>query len=203
MLLLNAADDTTRPTHLPPPPMTNRRIRRLTNKEIREIAEDEIPVALERLMGGSHDARAIAFAELTKFARAIIACAIATPAPEELEPNDTDVGRILRLAEIVREVDGKYELGAAALAEAILAHPGFSGCHDGPAAPAAQGVLDDRYEFSVVDSDDCEQAGGSAPTLDDAIREGRNYLRQYNQDGPHRLELRRVLVLNHSEATNA
>jgi len=74
--------------------------------------------------------------------------------------------------------------------------------HDGPAAPAAKGVLDDRYEFSVVDSDDCEQAGGSAPTLDDAIREGRNYLRQYNQDGPHKLELRRVLVLGHSEATD-
>jgi hypothetical protein len=72
------------------------------------------------------------------------------------------------------------------------------------ATPAqVQGVLADRYEFSVVDSDDCEMAGGSAPTLDDAIREGRNYLRQYNQDGPHKLELRRVLVLNHSEATNA
>jgi hypothetical protein len=117
-------------------------------------------------------------------------------------------GHILRLAEIIREVDlqshsDTFVLGEAALAEAILAHPGFSGCHDGPAAPAAQGVLEDRYEFSVVDSDDCEMAGGSAPTLDDAIREARNYLRQYNQDGPHRLELRRVLVLDHSEATNA
>jgi hypothetical protein len=69
-------------------------------------------------------------------------------------------------------------------------------------AAQAQGVLEDRYEFSVVDSDDCEVAGGSAPTLDDAIREGRNYLRQYNQDGPHKLELRRVLVLDHSEATH-
>jgi hypothetical protein len=66
-----------------------------------------------------------------------------------------------------------------------------------------QGVLEDRYEFSVVDSDDCEVAGGSAPTLDDAIREVRNYFSQYNQDGPHKLELRRVLVLDHSEATNA
>jgi hypothetical protein len=44
------------------------------------------------------------------------------------------VGHILRLAEIIREVDGKHELCAAALAEAILAHPGFSGCHDGPVA---------------------------------------------------------------------
>jgi hypothetical protein len=70
------------------------------------------------------------------------------------------------------------------------------------AASQVQGVLADRYEFSVVDSDDCEVAGGSAPTLDDAIREGRNYLRQYNQDGPHKLELRRVLVLDYSEPAN-
>ena len=70
------------------------------------------------------------------------------------------------------------------------------------AAAQVQGVLADRYEFSVVDSDDCEVAGGSAPTLSDAIREGRNYLSQYNQDGPHKLELRRVLVLGHSEATD-
>jgi hypothetical protein len=47
------------------------------------------------------------------------------------------VGHILRLTEIIREVDGKHDLGAAALAEAILAHPGFSGCHDGPVASAA------------------------------------------------------------------
>jgi hypothetical protein len=124
--------------------------------------------------------------------------ATASPGLPELEAM-----RILRLAEIIREVDGKHDLGAAALAEAILAHPGFSGCHDGPAAPPAQGVLNDRYEFSVIDSEDCEQAGGSALTLNDAIREGRNYLRQCNQDGPHRLELRRVLVLDCSEPTNA
>jgi hypothetical protein len=235
------------------------------------------------------------------------------------------VDHILRLAEIICKVDGKHDLGAAALAEAILAHPGFSGCHDAPVAAAvqgepseseepiewvvnslgelgvcsngryyflykgrsieydgncedadvimvrpvgerefgevckpigclkvengilydrtpypyleellytpglsdpgdyswrplpnrppakgkagkgaaAQGVLADRYEFSVVDSDDCEVAGGSAATLDDVIREGRNYLRQYNQDGPHKLELRRVLVLDCSEPANA
>ncbi len=121
--------------------MTDPRLRRLTNKEIREIAEDEIPIALERLMGGSHDARAIAFTELIKFARAIIACASTAPAPEDPELNDLSVGRILRLAEIVREVDGRHDLGAAALAEAILAHPGFSGCHDGPVASPAQGEV--------------------------------------------------------------
>jgi hypothetical protein len=117
-----------------------------------------------------------------------------TPAPEE-----PDVGHILRLTAIIREVDGRHSLGAAALAEAILAHPGFSGCRDGPAASAVQGVQADRYEFSVFDSEDCEVAGGIAATLDDAIREGRNYLRQYNQDGPHKLELRRVLVVEWTE----
>ena len=48
-------------------------------------------------------------------------------------------GHILRLAEIIREVDGANRLGVAALAEAILAHPGFAGCHDGAdALPALQ-----------------------------------------------------------------
>jgi hypothetical protein len=189
-------------------------------------------------------------------------------------PGDPDVDHILALAAIIREVDGKHDLGAAALAEAILAHPGFSGCHDGPAAlpaqearyghrpeldqvarivyesamratapdfaqphwpewcdlpssdarnhalntaeiilahvrcaapPASevQGVAVDRYEFSVFDSDDQEMAGGDAATLSEVVAEGRHYLRQCNKDGPHKLELRRVLVLNHSEATNA
>ena len=126
--------------------MTNQRIRRLTNKEIREIAEDEIPVALERLMGGSHDARAIAFTELIKFARAVVACAATAPAPEDPELNDPGVDHILRLAAIVREVDGKHDLSAAALAEAILAHPGFSGCHDGPVDPAAQGEVGNPWQ---------------------------------------------------------
>ena len=49
------------------------------------------------------------------------------------------VDHILRLAEIIREVNGGNRLGAAALAEAILAHPGFAGCHDGAdASPAPQ-----------------------------------------------------------------
>ena len=58
----------------------------------------------------------------------------ATPAPEEPETE-----RVLRLAAIIREVDLMPDaktlvLGDAALAEAILAHPEFSDCHDGPAA---------------------------------------------------------------------
>ena len=51
------------------------------------------------------------------------------------------VDHILTLAAIIRKVDGRHDLGAAALAEAILAHPGFSGCHDAPTALPAQGEL--------------------------------------------------------------
>jgi hypothetical protein len=37
------------------------------------------------------------------------------------------VGHILKLAEIIREVDGSNSLGAAALAEAILSHHNVDG----------------------------------------------------------------------------
>ena len=48
---------------------------------------------------------------------------VAEPAPE---PGEVPrIGHILRLAEIIREVDGKHDKGAAALAEAILSHPGI------------------------------------------------------------------------------
>ena len=53
-----------------------------------------------------------------------------------------------------------------------------------------------RYEFSVYDADYVEQAGGSAPTYAQALSEGQRYLAEYQQDGPHTLELRRVEVLN-------
>jgi hypothetical protein len=48
------------------------------------------------------------------------------PGPEVLADDDLPprVGHVLRLAEIIREVDGSHGLGAAALAEAILSHPG-------------------------------------------------------------------------------
>jgi hypothetical protein len=54
-------------------------------------------------------------------ALAATAAALAQPEPERLPPR---VGHILRLAEIIREVDGNHDKGAAALAEAILSHPG-------------------------------------------------------------------------------
>jgi hypothetical protein len=119
------------------------------------------------------------------------------------------VGHILRLAEIIREVDGKHDLGAAALAEQILAHPGFSGCHDGPVAPAAAdvdpGFTADllRYEFSVHDNYDVEVAGGDAATFGEVLAEGRHYLSQYSQDGPHELEFRCVQVMDYAEPANA
>lgn len=40
------------------------------------------------------------------------------------------VGHIIRLAEIICEVDGSNELNATALAEAILRHPDFRSCYD-------------------------------------------------------------------------
>lgn len=46
-----------------------------------------------------------------------------TPAPVPVAKPDVDP--ILRLAEIIREVDGNHDKGAAALAEAILSHRDF------------------------------------------------------------------------------
>lgn len=44
-----------------------------------------------------------------------------------LSPLPPRIGHILRLAEIIREVDGSHSLGAEALAEAILNHPEIGG----------------------------------------------------------------------------
>ena len=54
---------------------------------------------------------------------------------------------------------------------------------------------DVHFEFVVFDADYCTQAGGIAPTYAQAVSEGQNYLAQYQQDGPHTLEVRRVEVL--------
>lgn len=64
-----------------------------------------------------------------------------------------------------------------------------------PPAPVAVEGSDVRYQFSVFDDEDEEQAGGEALTLDDAAREGSHYLAIYSQDGPHYLALRRVEVI--------
>lgn len=66
-----------------------------------------------------------------------------------------------------------------------------------PAPPAAGEVASDIYfEFVISDADYCTQAGGIALTYAQALSEGQHYLAQYQQDGPHTLELRRVEVLN-------
>ena len=59
------------------------------------------------------------------------------------------IEHIRRLAEIIWEVRDSYDIESAPLAEAILAHPGFSNCHDGPAAlPAPEpGEVEDLLEF--------------------------------------------------------
>ncbi len=54
--------------------------------------------------------------------------ALAQPEPQGLPPR---VGLILRLAEIIREVDNNHDKSATALAEAILSHPDCS--YDSPA----------------------------------------------------------------------
>jgi hypothetical protein len=69
--------------------------------------------------------------------------------------------------------------------------------------PPATGEVDTRYEFSVLDADCVEQAGGSAPSLTQALDEGRHYLASYEQDGPHTLELRRVEVLTSNHIPDA
>jgi hypothetical protein len=47
-----------------------------------------------------------------------------------------DTDQVLKLAAIIREVDGDHSKGAAALAELILDHPSFHQCCNEPAPPA-------------------------------------------------------------------
>jgi hypothetical protein len=62
--------------------------------------------------------------------------ALAQPEPQGLMP---EVDDILRLAAIIRRVDGNHDKGAAALAEAILSHPDSRWQH---AQPEPQGPTD-------------------------------------------------------------
>lgn len=64
-----------------------------------------------------------------------------------------------------------------------------------PMAERLPGASHVYFEFVISDADDCTQAGGIAPTYAQALSEGQHYLAQYQQDGPHTLELRRVEVL--------
>ncbi len=65
--------------------------------------------------------------------RELKAAALAQPAPQGPMP---EVDDILRLAAIIRRVDGNHDKGAAALAEAILRHPDSRWQH---AQPEPQG----------------------------------------------------------------
>jgi hypothetical protein len=47
------------------------------------------------------------------------------------------------------------------------------------------------------------QATGSAPTYAQVLSEGRRYLAQYLQDGPHTLEIRRVETFDPDDAIPA
>jgi hypothetical protein len=58
-----------------------------------------------------------------------------------------EVDDILRLAAIIRRVDGNHDKGAAALAEAILSHPDSRWQH---AQPEPQGPTDEELdEFAI------------------------------------------------------
>jgi hypothetical protein len=72
--------------------------------------------------------------------RELKAAALAQPEPQGPMP---EVDDILRLAEIIREVDGNHDKSATALAEAILSHPDCS--YDSPAIePEPQGPTDEE-----------------------------------------------------------
>jgi hypothetical protein len=81
------------------------------------------------------DAFAASFQSLGQYRTALLA-ALAQPEPQGPMP---EVDDILRLAAIIRRVDGNHDKGAAALAEAILSHPDSRWQH---AQPEPQGPTD-------------------------------------------------------------
>ena len=86
-------------------------------------------------------------ARLAARARALLA------QPEGTDGEVPRIGHILRLAEIIREVDGKHDKGAAALAEAILSHPGIrsAGLTAALTQPEAEGPTDEELDSFLVD----------------------------------------------------
>jgi hypothetical protein len=111
----------------------------------------------------------------------------AAAALAQSEPKRPTVMEIIALAD---EVEAE-ELGQIDLVRRALARWGRPAIEPVP-------VGDVRYEFIVSDAETDEpQASGEALTLEEAQREGRHYLAMYEEDGPMRLELRRVEVLPH------
>jgi hypothetical protein len=138
MLLLNATDDTTRPIHLPPPPMTDPRLIALSSNpgqvEPGPFSEHDLREQWNAQADEFNQWESLDSAEQLAWAQTRAIAAAATASPELPKP---EAERVLRLAEIINKVGLDYDskdivFSAAALAEAILAHPGFSGCHDGP-----------------------------------------------------------------------
>jgi hypothetical protein len=70
--------------------------------------------------------------------------ALAQPEPQGPMP---EVDDILRLAAIIRRVDGNYDKGAAALAEAILSHPDSRWQH---AQPEPQGPSETAWALAQL-----------------------------------------------------
>ena len=92
-----------------------------------------------------------------------------TPAPEEPETE-----RVLRLAEIIREADPADRIGGWAhqLAQALLKHPGFSDCHDGPAALPAQEAGEGLSDQEIIDLADFDAGFDRYDTKDESGNEG-------------------------------
>ena len=97
-----------------------------------------------------------------------VAQAVATPPPPPR------VGQILRLAEIIREADPADRIGGWAhqLAQALLKHPGFSGCHDGPAALPAQEAGEGLSDQEIIDLADFDAGFDRYDTTDESGNEG-------------------------------
>jgi hypothetical protein len=103
--------------------------------------------------------------------------------PEPEEPTDENLRALWGLGWQSKDPED----GAVLFAKEVLARW---------SRPAIEPVpVSERFEFSVFDEEYEEQAGGPAPTYDEALSYGRHYLAQYQQDGPHSLEIRRVEVL--------
>jgi hypothetical protein len=84
--------------------------------------------------------------------------ALAQPEPQGLMP---EVDDILRLAAIIRRVDGNHDKGAAALAEAILSHPDSRWQHaqPEPQGPTGRPTIEPVPVSDPPGPEDCDAEG--------------------------------------------
>ena len=119
---------------------------------------------------------------------------VAAPVPE---PGEVPrIGHILRLAEIIREVDGRHDKGAAALAEAILSHPGI--CSAGLAALDAEGPTIPNAKLHRQELTPCE-VQRLIEALDFAIGDT---VTRPNTGNHHAVRAKLKRSISHSKATN-